>query len=100
MPANYKIWGGLVSCPRKGPFEDCTQIQHRAIVQATSQKRAVEILVEHHSKMHTIYSFRTYWSLTGNKIEKRVAVGNGEGLWIAIVGDTSSRKFDDYVRIA
>lgn len=94
----YKTWGGLTSCPRKGAFEGCDQVQHRCLIRAMSQRRAVELAREHLNPTTTLGYLRAYFSVTGNSVELGVVAGMQEGIWI-MKGASFNSTPDDYVRI-
>ena len=58
--AQLKIWGGLTFFTVKG---DHSNRQKRAVVAATSKKKAAEIVGM------SLYEFNKYWSETGNQHE-------------------------------
>jgi len=83
MTRKTKLWGGLVFCHPPHFDEDCRQQQHRCLVQATSQKRAIALMDSMFPGTTPLSYFRDYWSVTGNDVE--VALGasvEGEALWI------------------
>lgn len=96
-----KLWGGLVHCDHRIFGDGCKDRQHRCLVQATSQKRAVELLNEHIPGSMSVSHLRNYWAETGNDIE--VALGEsveGEALWAVKGQRYNIRTPEQYTRLA
>ncbi len=78
-----KLWTGLIFCRQNLFGEGCKIRQHRCLVKASSQKRAIELLNEHCHIGHNLGNFRDYWSITGNKTSLELIEGvEGEGVWV------------------
>lgn len=72
--AKMKLWSG--THPKPG-----TNKSARLLVQATSQKRAVELLEEAGYRGWTVGQFRQFFGHTGNTHAKVAAEGGCEGVW-------------------